>query len=189
MDSEDDISEPKPEKGAESHEMPSPPPLSVVATNPSPALCDDERDCDVVLWNVGVEGWAAVVTAAAAAPLDHQSLCLTDPLLLVPAFWACCSCGVDSDWKSGEASNEPKSSDAGVSVVHVVSGRRVDGGGVCKAERAACVWEVRCEMYAVAMLSLENWNGLPASVSVSVSLLLLWRELKSRAGDVRGVSW
>ena len=81
---------------------------------------------------------------------------------------------LEADWKSGDDENELKSTVGEVPVPHMSMEIRLDGGGVCKAERAAVL-----VMYAPPIASLESWNGLP----------MLFSELMSIAGDDRGVSW
>lgn len=80
---------------------------------------------------------------------------------------------LEADWKSGDDEKELKSTVGEAPVPHMSIGIRLDGGGVCKAERAAVL-----VMYAPLIASLESWNGLA----------MLFSELISIAGDDRGVS-
>lgn len=93
-----------------------------------------DLDCEVRQLGVGAEGWLLLSF--------HQ------PAIL-PA---------DCECSSGEA-EKSKLRPAGASASHGAIGSRWDGGGVCKAERAAC--DICEEMYADAMVSLENCEGYP----------------------------
>lgn len=143
-------SDAKPPNAVPSQEIPSPAPA--VEAVPNPMLCLADRE-DEPWYADGVDG---CVTGIDPEAVLHQ-----------PAV-------LEADWKSGDDEKDAKSRLGEAPVPHMSMGIRLDGGGVCKAERAAVF-----VMYAPPIASLESWNGST----------MLFSAFTSIAGEDRGVNW